>query len=126
MFQAQLIMSSNPSQPIYSPWFPRQADNLRVNLEVVATGASALLKVTVHTKNMEDTTDGSSALSEVAGDIDGAGSGVGVGRQWAEFGPSSSPSGLKELVRYKFDPGTTTNGWILFRMLAPVWFDTMK
>lgn len=121
MFQAQLLMSSAGSV-VYSPWFPRQSDNLRAQLEVVAVGSSATLKVSVLTKNSEETGDGT-VISEVGGDLD---SGMGVGRHWAEFGPSSSPTGLKELARYKFDPGTTSSGWVLFRMLSPVWFDSMK
>jgi hypothetical protein len=34
----------------------------------------------------------------------------------------------KELVRYRFRVSATTLGqeWALFRMLSPVWFDTVR
>lgn len=115
MFQAQLLMCTNPSQPVYSPWFPRQGDNLRATVELAANGASANVTVTVLTKAQDATTNGTAIGSTFASS--------GPGRVTAEFTPTD---GINELVRYKFDPGTTSSGWVLFRMLAPVWFDSIK
>lgn len=112
MFQAQYLPNG---ADLYSPWFTRQGDNLRATVDIVAVGSSGLLTVTVHTKNSDDTGDGGTALAEAAGDL----SSVGVGRQWAEFGPGT----VKELVRYKFSAATN---WVMFRVLTPVWFDSVK
>jgi hypothetical protein len=110
-------MCTNPSQPIYSPWFPRQGDNLRATVELVANASSANITVTVLTKKSEETTNGT-AIGSTFGSSGGT-----LGRYVGEFTPTD---GINELVRYKFDPGTTGSGWVLFRMLAPVWFDSAK
>ena len=117
MFQAQLLICTNPSQPVYSPWFPRQGDNLRATVELVANAASANITVTVLTKAQDSTSNGSPIGSTFGS------SGGTLNRYTAEFTPTD---GINELVRYKFDPGTTSSGWVLFRMLAPVWFDSIK
>jgi len=108
MFDAQLLFpgAAGAALSFYSPWFPRQGDNLRV---------------TVFTKNNEDTGDGSDAdagTSIVAS---------ATGRSTAEW--TSGTAGLKELVRYKYSvqsTGTGATDWVLFRMLTPVWFNTVK
>ena len=32
-------------------------------------------------------------------------------------------SDLKDLVRFKFVASNNSGDWVMFRMLAPVWFD---
>lgn len=45
-----------------------------------------------------------------------------------EWGPhATSPDGLLELVRYRFEcSGSNDTDWILFRMLPAVWFDAVS
>jgi len=112
MFNAQLLIrSSSGDTKVYSPWFPRQADNLRATAELAAT-SGGVLTVKVFHKNTEDTGDG----SEYVGTSISLSS---TGRDDAEF------TGLKEMVRYQFTCGDATGDWVLFRMLPPVWFDTV-
>ena len=111
MFDAQLLLKGST---VLSPWFPRQGDNLIITLEIVAR-ADTTTKVEVYTKNQEDTGDGS---LHAGGNINRNT----VGRESKEY-----VGGLKELVRYKFTiTGTADDDWSLFRMLMPVWFDSVK
>ena len=122
MFDAQLLFpgAAGAALSVYSPWFPRQGDNLRVTVDVVQR-ASSKLTISVWTKNTTDTDDGGDAhasTSIVA---------TATGRAVAEW--VSGTATLKELCRYKFtvqSTGSSATDWCLFRMLAPVWFDTVK
>lgn len=118
MFEAQLLFEDSV---VLGPWFPRQADWVRLTLDVVAI-AAATIKVELFTKSMEDPGDGSNA--------DSAGTPTAItatatGRTTTEW--KSATVGLKELCRYKFTvTGSGEGEWVLFRMLAPVWFDSVK
>jgi len=115
MFNAQLLFgSSTTSLKVYSPWFPRQGDYLRATAEVVALSATSgvTLVVKVFTKNKEDTGDGTAVTGSIS-------------LSAAERGDQEFTS-LKELVRYEFDAQCSASNWLLFRMLAPVWFDAVK
>jgi hypothetical protein len=114
MFDAQTVLAVNPTAiAIFSPWFPRGGDNAYFTLEVVAiSSANMTVEVEVFHKTREDTGDGTqlgSAWDRTA-----------VGREAAEF------TGLKEMVRFKYT-FTSASGtqWATFRMLQPVWFDTV-
>ena len=125
MFDGQLLFpGSVPSTGImvYSPWFPRQADHLRVSLEVVQING-ATIKVEVFTKNSEDSGDGTNADSAgVPTNI----TANAVGRTTTEW-YSSGTIGLLEMVRYRFKvTGTSVSDWVLFRMLSPIWFNAVK
>jgi len=98
---------------VYSPWFPRQGDNARFTLEVVAV-SSATLKVEVFTKNSEDAGDGTIV------------SGVSATSTTVERKVFEAEGGLEELVRYKFTVTDAVTKWVLFRMLRPVWFDSVE
>lgn len=119
MFEAQIL---NKGCTIFSPWFPRQSDSARFTLEVVAV-SGATITVSVFTKNSEDGGDGT--------DSDSAGSptritGSSVGRTTTEW-LSRGTISLHDLVRYKFVvTGTNNYDWVLFRMLPPVWFDSVQ
>lgn len=119
MFEAQILMKGCT---VYSPWFPRQADSVRITAELIAR-SGATLKVELFTKNKEDVGDGTNA--------DSAGSPTNItlssaGRATTEW-LSRSTIGLKEIVRFKFTvTGTYDYDWALFRMLAPVWFDSVS
>jgi len=125
MFDGQLLFpGSVPATGIkvYSPWFPRQADHLRATLEVVQING-ATIKVELFTKNSEDVGDGSNADS---GGSPTNISASGTGRTTTEW-YSTGTIGLKEMVRYRFTvTGTEVSDWVLFRMLAPVWFSGVK
>lgn len=118
MFQAQLLISNATTSGarVYSPWFPKGGDNMLATVEIIAVnGTTPTLTIEVFSKAKTTTGDGS---------IVGSATGVtALGRTTlTQF------SGLNELVRYRFDPGLTAvaGNWILFRMLPPVFFDTVK
>lgn len=111
MFEAQLLIASSEPTMVYSPWFPRQGDNAIFTLDLV--DATGTILVEVFSKNTEDTGDGGSALTP------NSGSKSSPGRTSFELSGN-----LKELVRYRFTVSGSGN-WVLFRMLPPVWFDTV-
>jgi hypothetical protein len=76
----------------------------------------ATIDVEVFTKNTEDTGDGS-VVSPSTGSLASL---TGVGQTSATWGPST----LKELVRYRYTVKSTSE-WLVFRMLPPVWFDSV-
>lgn len=118
MFEAQLLIRGSSALTIYSPWFPRQGDSLRATLEVVAiAGTGTSINVEVFTKNSEDAGDGTDAAAGT--DINR----TSAGRETVEWLKS-----LEELVRYKYTVDSTNDpaAWVLFRMLPPVWFDSVK
>ena len=113
MFQAQYLpaLASANNYACYSPWFPRGGDILRATVEVIAKNGSDGVVVSIYHKNREDTGDGTSLGTMTQST---------VGRGTSEF------TGLKELVRYKFDPGSTTGNWVMFRILPVVWADAVR
>lgn len=117
MFQAQMMLVGGGAATvkIYSPWFERNGDNLRVSAELVAV-SGATITVKVYSKASDATGDGT-VVTPVSANI----ALNAVGRATEEY------AGLNELVRYGFEcSGSTANQWVLFRMLPPVWFDTVK
>jgi len=125
MFDAQLLFpGSVPSTGIkvYSPWFARQADSARVTLEVVQINGATIV-VEVFTKNTEDDGDGLNADS--AGAPTKITANV-VGRTTTEWLWAGTIS-LKEMVRYRYTiTGNEVSDWVLFRMVSPAWFDSVK
>ncbi len=116
MFQAQLLMCT-ASSIVYSPWFPRQGDNMVGTVELVASsGSTANITVTVLTRASDNTGNGTATGSTF-------GSSGGTAGRYS--GTITAANGINEMVRYKFDPGVVSSGWVLFRMLAPVWFDSI-
>lgn len=112
MFQAQLL-ATNGVDPveIFSPWFPKNGDKARFSVEIVATTGSPF-SVDIFTKDSETVGGGSSA-----GTLLSAGTATGI--------TTSEVSSLKELVRYQFTV-QDAQGWVLFRTLSPVWYDSVK
>jgi hypothetical protein len=117
MFEAQYLITDDEDVGIVvdSPWFPRQGDKIRYTLDLVqAVGAT--IQVGILHKNSEDTGDGGAAVSTITATST-------LGRTGQEFA-----TGLKELVRYQFTvkaTGSPLPGYVLFRMLPPVWFDAV-
>jgi hypothetical protein len=113
MFQAQYLpaLASASNYAVFSPWMQRGGDNVRATVDVIAKNGSAGITVSVYHKNSSETGDGLQSGSSFQSTS---------GRVSAEF------SSLKELVRFKFDPGSTTGEWVMFRMLPVIWFDGVK
>ncbi len=111
MFVAQLLIEKSATYSIFSPWFPRQGDNMIVTADVAELdGGSFTLQV--FTKDSETPGDGTQVGSDKT--VNAAGQ------------ASETITGLNELVRYKYNVDNTQSGdWILFRMLPPVWYDTV-
>ena len=124
MFEAQILIVGAEDTSVFSPWFPRQGDNFKATLDLVAvSGDSHSLKVEVFTKNGEDTGDGVNADN---GATPQNITRTTVGRSSATWKSDSLTPGLEELVRYKFTASGTQGDSVTFRMLPPVWFDDVR
>ena len=125
MFDAQLLFpGSVPATGIkvFSPWFPRQADSLRVTLEVVQING-ATIKVELFTKKAEDSGDGANADSGGTPTNITASAAGRTTTEWLATGTIT----ISELVRYRFTvTGADVSDWVLFRMLSPVWFNSVR
>ena len=121
MFEGQLLIKS--STAVYSPWMPRQGDYIRATVDLIARkGTTGSLKVQLFTKNHEDPGNGTDVDSTTPTEIS-AGS---VGQSSATWTPTTG-IGLEELVRYRFETDSLgTDEWVVFRMLAPVWWDAVE
>ena len=118
-FEAQLLEGA--STTVFSPWMPREGDYMIGTAELIALEASAQLEVRLFTKDLDDPGDGAQVDSSIKITISVAGR-----RDSAEWGFDGTTSGLKELVRYRFESrAATAAGSVLFRMLSPVWFDAV-
>lgn len=119
MFQGQYLFNGDT---VYSPWIPRGGDNLTYSADLIAQNTSEL-KVEVYTKNPEDIGDGD-LITATEGSMTSSGLGP-----FSETIASTKTAteGIEELVRFKFTPTTSTAGhYVLFRMLDPVWFDSVN
>jgi hypothetical protein len=107
---------------VYSPWFPRQADSIRVTLEVVQINGATIV-VELFTKKSEDSGDGT--IADSAGAPTKITANV-IGRTTTEWLAAGTIT-LSEMIRYRFNvTGASVSDWVLFRMLAPVWFNSVK
>ena len=109
MFEAQYLPAG---VSVLSPWFPRQGDFLKATVDLVSRTGSGEITVEVATKKKEDPGSG----TVVAGQLVSSG----IGQDSKQWGPDV----LEDLVRYKFT--APIGNWVLFRMLAPVWFDAVE
>lgn len=117
MLDAKLLptfdLEHNKTVTVYGVWIPRRGDNVRLTVEVVANQAATMV-ATLFQKNYDEPGDGTTtgvALTFTS-----------IGRQTMEL------LGAKELVRLqlKLDPSGTDVGKVLYRVLQPVWFETVK
>lgn len=104
---------------VYSPWFPRQADMLRVAAECVAR-SGATLTISLYTKSEEQTGDGlpvdENTTIVLSAQV----------RSLAEWKTVVSQEGVRQLLRFRFSvTGSNNNDWILYRLLPAVWFDAV-
>ena len=111
MFDAQYILSG----ALFSPWTAREGDNVVIHVDLVGITKGTLTVQLFH-KNEED--DGPGRQVSIA-EIEASKAGVDVVGYY----------GLDELVRYKFIYTLDASNVLdhaLFRMLDPVWFDTVN
>jgi hypothetical protein len=118
MFDAQLLISTGTggsATSVYGPWFSRGGDNAEFAVEVIAMDATDLTTVFV-TKNRDESGDGDAIATRV---IENTAAGV-------QRDTVVASDAMKELVRYKFTVTGASGKWVLFRVLAPVWYDSVK
>ena len=114
MFDAQYLHAAAlGSESVFGPLMSRGGDNIIATLDVIAVTGTGSFSIDLYHKAHEDAGDGS-ALS-------GSLTTMGDGRTTKGW------SGLKDLVRYKitFSGGIEFAGLGLFRMLPPIWFDSV-
>ena len=112
MFESQILLKG---ATIYSPWFPRRGDNVRCTIDVSAI-SGATIQVNLFTKNTTDAGDGSDAdaVTYITKNSTGRADNTWIGV-------------TQEMCRYKFTvTGSNNYDWVLFRMLPPLWFDSVK
>ena len=117
MIDAQLVpVGTSGTTVLFTPWFPRKEDNVRVVVELLATDLGKVGVELVH-KSSEDVGDG----TVMTGKIEVSSVGRSNPQEWL---------GLKELCRFRITATSTQtpveDGWVLFRLLSPEWFATVK
>lgn len=121
MIDATLLFAGGSDITVYSPWFPRRADMLRVVAECVAV-SGATLTIDLFTKDTQETGDGTAVNTGVSISLSA------VGRSAAtEWKTVSGQEGVQQLLRFRYTvtAGGGANDWILFRLLPAVWFDAV-
>jgi hypothetical protein len=104
---------------VFSPWFPRQADLLRVIAECIAR-YDASTTIELYTKDDGDPGDGLPVDEAVSITL------AANGRQMAEWKLAPGEEGVKQLLRFRYVvTGSKANHWMLFRLLPAVWFDAV-
>jgi hypothetical protein len=106
---------------VFTPWFPRQGDVVRVTAEcVVVSGAT--LTIRLFGKNSDDPGDGTDLDSGTTIALSTPGQ---VSAEWKN--PSPPTLGVvKQLVRFKLSvAGSNATDWILYRILPACWFDAL-
>jgi hypothetical protein len=112
MFDAQYLFKSHE---VFGPWMSRGGDHVIATVDLASLdGVGAELYIKLYTKNSEDVGHG----SLLSGSLDSSIAGT----------KSLLFSNTKELVRYHFTvpKGAADGSKALFRMLAPVWFDSLS
>ncbi|MBK8099554.1 MAG: hypothetical protein IPK26_20790 [Planctomycetes bacterium] len=110
-----LVTAGAKTVKVRSPWFPRGADNAVFTYEEIETVGAPSFGVSVFHRSVDDTGNGVAATGEGSG--------------WSAVSGSNFKyrryNGLKEMVRFEFELSgeTETMDAVLYRMLAPTWFD---
>lgn len=117
MIDAQLVpFGKSGSNVLFTPWFPRKEDNIRIVVELLAADLGKVGFEMMH-KNSEDPGDG----TVMSGKVEVGSVGRSNPQEWL---------GLKELCRFRVTASSTESpvedGWVLFRLLSPEWFATVK
>ncbi len=117
MIDATLLMNG---MTVFSPWFPRQADMLRVTAECVAVSGGAV-EIQLYTKNTEDPGNGDPVDTGTVISLSSP------GRSTVEWKTVVSQEGVQQLLRFRYVvTGTETYHWILYRLLPAAWFDAVR
>lgn len=110
------IVQGSSSTDLFSPWFPREADNAVFTYEQIKLESSSFT-VEVWHKNTEDLGDGTQLTGTFTADSTFS------NIYYHTF------EGLKELVRFRYE--LNSGDWevggpcfVIYRMLAPTWFNT--
>lgn len=116
MFNAQYLRitgAKNDTLTVLGPWMSRGGDNVIFTLEMLDF-ENADLTVTLLHKD-----------SETPGN--GASTGTAISNKTTAGRYDEEHLGLDELVRYQYTITLTSTGtgYVFFRMLAPVWFDSV-
>ena len=118
MFEAQLLIAKDTvSYEVFSPWFPRQGDDAKFTVETIDSDGGPVLTVSAYTKSSETVGNGTTAAGGPTMTASGT-AGANIDADWV--------GNLNELVRYHFEISGDAGDWILFRMLPPVWFDSVS
>jgi hypothetical protein len=117
VIEAQYLFTdvADPGESFYSPWFSKGADNAEFTLDIDQING-VTLAIDVLTKSSETTGDSGSSIGT-------------LGAQSSTGQKKFTGTAANELVRYKFTVTATTEetlGYVLFRMLAPSWYDAVK
>lgn len=97
----------NAGDTVYSPWFPKQAENCVFWADLIDKTGSPTLTISVLNKTENATGDGTLNASFTAM------TNAGIAQKGV--------TGLLQLVRFKY--AVTGTGTVVFRMLTPVWYD---
>ncbi len=106
---------------VFSPWFPRGGDFVKLTVEGIQVTGASTLEISLYHKDSADPGSGA--------DVDSGGTKKltlsAVGRTSVDWAKSSTITGLKELVRYRFQMNGSGSDAIRFRTLAPIWYDAV-
>lgn len=110
----------------YSPWFPRGGNLAKFTCQVFAfdglSGGGEKLQIGVETKNSEESDKDAVLMSGTPVNITLT---ILASTTWeAGANLSSANPGFKELVRFKYQIVSTSEGaepWVHIRVLNPVW-----
>ena len=118
MFDAQLLKVTSAGNYVLGPWMERGGDNGMFAIDVIAISLAGgfPIRISLDTKASEDAGNGT-ATGGLSLEV------TATGRT-----PGTQTGGMKELVRYRysFNIKAGSEDWILFRMLQPSWYDTVK
>lgn len=117
MIDATLLLNG---MTVFSPWFPRQADMLRVTAECVGVSGGTV-QIQLYTKNEGETGNGDPVNTGVSISLSSP------GRSTAEWKTVASQEGVQQQLRFRYVvTGSGNNDWILYRLLPAVWFDAVS
>ena len=101
--------ATDPAVALYGPWFSRETDAATFALQILYISTNGQLTVAIEHKNVEDA---DSSATTVATFTTATAAGAYI----------KEASGLKELVRFRYEPISSSGAdWIHYRMTPPIW-----
>ena len=104
----QSVIGSLETVEKYSPWFSSGSDAATFLLQIQHQMSGVSITVTIQHKNTEEADSAATTAATFS-----SASGIGT--------YAKAASGLKELVRFRFDISASSDAWMHFRMLPPIW-----